>query len=110
MRVGQIILAKLKYKDGKGRLKKRPYLVVRVDGNEIDVLTVSSVEGKEHKLGFKSNYRLRNYNPPFIKDSFVKLDSIQKINLEEINYSIGGNGMVLNEYDVNEILRRLYNE
>ncbi len=107
MIIGQCILARLNYIDGKGTPKKRPYLVVGVSGNKIKVLTVSSTEGKEHKLAFKSNYRLKNFNPPFVKDSFVKLDSLQELDLDKIKYSIGNNGKVLNEYDLNEILNRL---
>ena len=48
-----------------------------------------------------------NFKPPFTKDSFVKLDSLQELELDNINYSIGDNGRVLNNYDINEILLRL---
>ncbi len=107
MKIGQCIWVRIKYIDGKGIPKKRPYLVVGVNGNKINVLTVSSVEGKEHKLGFKDNYRLINFKPPFIKDSFVKLDSCQELDLDKIDYRIGDNGKVLNITDMDEILYRL---
>ena len=107
MKIGQCIWVRIKYIDGIGIPKRRPYLIVGVNGNKIKVLTVSSTEGKEHKLGFKSNYRLINFKSPFTKDSFVKLDSLQELELDNINYSIGDNGRVLNNYDINEILLRL---
>lgn len=107
MIVGQCIWAKLKYRDGKGNPKNRPYLIVGVNGKKVKILTISSTYGKEDKLIYKSNYRLKNFKPPFIVDSFVKLDSCQEIDLENVKYKIGDNGKILNSTDLNEILRRL---
>ena len=76
MIVGQGLLGKIKFKDGTFPQYDRPYLVVYVDNSKIGLLNVSSVAGKEHKLAFRSNHLIQKYNPPFIKSSFVKLDSL----------------------------------
>ena len=49
------------------------------DSENIEVLNVSSIKGKERKLAFPTNERLRSYNPPFVMPSFVKLDSLTRV-------------------------------
>ena len=43
------------------------------------LLNISSVAGKERKVLFDSNYLIKQYNPPFLKPSFAKLDAIYKV-------------------------------
>lgn len=54
-------------------------LVVTARRDYIEVLNVSSIRGKERKLAFPTNERLRIYNPPFVMPSFVKLDSLTRV-------------------------------
>lgn len=73
---GQGILGRIAFVDGNVPEYDRTYLVVKVDTNYIEVINVSSTKGKERKLAFPKNERLRIFNPPFLKPSFVKLDSL----------------------------------
>ena len=77
--VGQGILGKIRFVDGEIPAYNRTYLVVTVESDYIEVLNVSSVKGKERKLAFPTNERLRTYNPPFVMPSFVKLDSLTRV-------------------------------
>lgn len=82
---GQGILAKIPYKDGPVPEYPRTYLVVEVSNEYIKVLNVSSIKGKERKLAFSTNERLQIYNPPFVKPSFVKLDSLTQVDKADWN-------------------------
>lgn len=79
--VGQGILGKIRFKDGAFPAYDRTYLIVTAETNYIEVLNVSSIKGKERKLAFPTNERLRLYNPPFVMPSFVKLDSLTSIDV-----------------------------
>lgn len=108
MIAGQGIFTKIKFKDGKFPKYSRPYLIVNVKSQDtIDVINVSSTEGKEHKLLFPDNYPLSTFKPPFKKHSFVKLDSLCTINLSEISYTLLHNGECLNESDLKIIQEKL---
>ena len=72
----QAILIKIPYADGVQPEYERPYLVIDVTPDYIKALNVSSFEGKELKLLKNRNEFINNYNPPFLKPSFVKLDSV----------------------------------
>lgn len=101
--MGQGVLGKIRFKDGEMPQYDRTYLIVNVADEYIEVLNVSSVRGKERKLAFSSNEQLRCYNPPFLKPSFVKLDSLTRIEQTEWgNLSILHNGAAL---DQNELAR-----
>lgn len=76
---GQGILGKIRFVDGEFPAYDRTYLVVTVKEDYIEVLNVSSIRGKERKLAFPTNERLRTYNPPFLMPSFVKLDSLTRV-------------------------------
>ena len=80
---GQGVLGKITFKDGKEPLYDRTYLVVDVTDNYIEVLNVSSTKGKEYKLLFPYNEELKVYKPPFLKPSFVKLDSLVRVSKED---------------------------
>ena len=66
---GQGILGKIRFVDGEFPAYDRTYLVVTVKEDYIEVLNVSSIRGKERKLAFPTNERLRTYNPPFLTKS-----------------------------------------
>lgn len=76
---GQGVLGRIRFVDGTMPGYDRTYLIVSVTEGYIEVLNVSSIRGKERKLAFATNERLRNYNPPFIMPSFVKLDSLTTV-------------------------------
>ena len=76
---GQGVLGRITFKDGEVPTYDRTYLIVSVGTDYIEVINVSSVRGKERKLAFKTNERLKTHWPPFKMDSFVKLDSLTRI-------------------------------
>lgn len=110
-KVGQAVLAKVRFKDGDMPKYSRPYLIVGVGDNYIDVINVSSSEGKESKLQKKSNKALFQYSPPFIKPSFVKLDSLVRINPKNEQLKLLCGGKTLNTKELSEILEliKLFN-
>ena len=76
---GQGILGRIPFANGSMPEYDRPYLVVSANDEYIEVLIISSIKGKERKLLFPSNERLKVYDPPFDKPSFVKLDSLTRV-------------------------------
>lgn len=103
----QGILAKIPFRDGEVPKYSRTYLVISANEQGITVLNVSSTEGKEHKVSFPSNYLLKQHNPPFLKSSFVKLDSavvVPKEKFGEFEISVLHGGDLLDEQDFSTIL------
>ena len=109
-KVGQGILGRIKLIDGYLPDKDRTYLIVEISDDVISILNVSSIQGKKRKVMFRDNYRLKEYNPPFVKPSFVKLDSLTKVTVEEIskNSHILHSGETLNNDDMDYILTYIY--
>lgn len=110
-KIGQGVLAKIEYKDGFGTPKNRSYLIVGIDyeGCKIKILNVSTVQGKETKLvRYKTNIKLIKYNPPFIRESFVKIDSSQNVDFGQAEkFRLLCDGKVLAKSELDEILLRL---
>ena len=81
---GQCIIGCVPFKDGTPSLYRRPYLVVHIDDErqEVHILNISSIAGKEHKLNFPSNIPLNHSMPPLTQASFVKVDSCQQISFQ----------------------------
>ena len=101
---GHGILGRIRFVDGTMPSYDRTYLVVAVANDYIEVLNVSSIRGKERKLAFPTNERLRNYNPPFVMPSFVKLDSLSRVSKSEWgNLQILNNGRTLDSNELNRI-------
>lgn len=101
--VGQGILGKIRFVDGELPAYDRTYLVITVEPDYIEVLNVSSIRSKERKLAFPTNERLRSYNPPFEKPSFVKLDSLTRVESADWrNLQVLNSGRTL---DGNELAR-----
>lgn len=108
MKIGQAVLGKFPYKDGKIPQYSRPYLVVGVTTQNIELLVVSSLAGKEHKLSYPSNHLINNFNPPFFKKSFVKLDSLFSIPLvQSSSLIVLQNGAMLDPNELSLILAKL---
>lgn len=100
---GHGILGRIRFIDGTLPEYDRTYLVVSAFDDYIEVLNVSSLRGKERKLAFATNERLKVFNPPFLKPSFVKLDSLTKVPKNEWdNLKILSNGRRL---DLSELAR-----
>lgn len=101
---GQGILGRVRFKDGQFPAYDRTYLVITVTTDYIEILNVSSIRGKERKLAFSTNKRLKNYNPPFRVPSFVKLDSLTRVYQSDWhNLQILHGGNVLNQAELNAI-------
>lgn len=47
------------------------------------MLNISTVAGKESKLLLVENKLINKHRPPFLKRSFVKLDSLTHISIQE---------------------------
>lgn len=88
---GQGVLGRIRFVDGTFPAYDRTYLVITARPDYIEVLNISSIKGKERKLAFPTNERLRIYNPPFVMPSFVKLDSLTRVESKD-----WGNLQVLN--------------
>jgi len=109
-KVGHVIKVKMPFLDGKQSQYSRPYLIIRVDENTVDVLNISSTSGKEHKLLYPTNIDILQYNPPLTVPSFVKLDSLQTVKISDLQKwgaGLYGNGKPLNQEDLHRILLRL---
>lgn len=101
---GHGVLGRIRFVDGTMPSYDRAYLVVAVSNDYIEVLNVSSIRGKERKLAFPINERLRNYNPPFVMPSFVKLDSLTRVSKSEWgDLQILNNGRALESNELNRI-------
>lgn len=93
---GQAIFGRVRYSDGSMPEYNRPYLIVSVEKDFVEVVSVSSTKGKEWKLMFANNCVIHDYNPPFNKPSFVKLNSVSKIPKSELKnffFWIGEEGL-----------------
>lgn len=105
---GQGILGKIRFIDGKLPNYNRTYLIVEVYCDYIEVLNVSSTQGKEHKLLFKANRKIINYYPPFAKPSFVKLDSLVQVPLKDCqNLIILAKGQTLDKNELQDIIENI---
>lgn len=109
--IGQAIWGKLRFPDGAFPEYERPYLIVGVDGDYLEILTVSSVAGKEWKLTLPTNKELSKYDPPFPRRTFVKLDSFQKVHISDLeSVRIAKGGQTLDATELSEIIRLITRE
>lgn len=106
--VGQGIYGKARFADGQYPQYDRTYLVVSTTPDKIGILNISSTAGKEHKLLFPKNKHIKNYNPPFLKDSFAKLDSLIYVDAADMcNFRVLHHGDCLEKNELNEIIALL---
>lgn len=105
LRVGQGVLLKLDFCDGGVANYKRPFLVIDKNDKYVYLLNVSSIQGKEHKLGMRSNKAIDRYKPPFLKSSFVKLDSMYIVpNNEYIRSCLLCEGRAIHPMELKDIV------
>ncbi|MDO4952802.1 MAG: hypothetical protein Q4E34_03125 [Synergistaceae bacterium] len=105
---GQGILGRITFKDGTRPEYDRPYLIVAVSADYLELLNISSVKGKEWKLSLPANAEIVNYNPPFLKPSFVKLDSLTRVYADKWhNLKLLADGAVLDRVELEKIRRLL---
>ena len=76
---GQGLLLKGFFANGSECSYARPFIVIENTDSVIKALNVSSLRGKEHKLGYSSNQNLTKFKPPFLYPSFAKLDELYEI-------------------------------
>ncbi len=106
--IGQAILGRIPYPDGEMPEYIRPYLIVGVQADCIFTLNVSSTRGKERKLAFPVNEALIKYNPPFNRSSFVKLDTLTRIDVADFyRFRLAHNGARLDSGELERIIRLL---
>ncbi|MCC8061562.1 MAG: hypothetical protein LIO81_12140 [Clostridiales bacterium] len=106
--VGQAFWGKIRFPDGKFPDYDRSYLVVGVSEEHIEILTVSSVAGKEWKLTIPTNMEIIKFDPPFPKRTFVKLDSLQKVRVSDLsNVRIGRGGRTLDPTEFSKIVNAI---
>ena len=108
--VGQGLFGRFKFTDGNMPQYDRAYLIIEVSPDKIGILNVSSVPGKEHKLLFPTNKLINKHFPPFLRKSFVKLDSLVHISNAEANGAmLLEQGRQLDQAEFNGILNALKN-
>lgn len=106
--VGQAFYARINFRDMEAPAYDRPYLVVGVDDGYIEILNVSSVVGKEWKLAMPTNLEIINYDPPFPKRTFVKLDSLQRVPISSLgNVSFFRKGAKLDANELAKIMKSI---
>ncbi|MDO4469829.1 MAG: hypothetical protein Q4C84_08300 [Bacillota bacterium] len=106
--IGQAFWGKIRFLDGEFPAYERPYLVVGIKGEYIEILTVSSVAGKEWKLTLPTNREISNYDPPFPRRTFVKLDSFQRVHISDLaDVRLLKGGMILDKTELSEILKMI---
>lgn len=108
--VGNGLLLKIDFADGGVCDSERTFLVINVDKENIHLLNISSVRGKERKLGFSSNKNIIRYKPPFMRPSFVKMDALYIIpNDEWADSKILCNSRCMHPLEVNDIIESYTN-
>lgn len=91
--------------------KKRYLLILNIDNttNTIQMLNVSSLKGKEHKLLYDSNFLIQNYFPLPLP-TFVKLDVLYIVhNFKFLSKYIAFNGIKLNNSEFSIIKSKYSN-
>ncbi len=90
--------------DGIKSNDSRRYMVITNNSNFIQMINISKVQGKEHKMLVTGNKRLKDFKP-FRIPSFAKADTLYTIEyFPELEEFISFGGQKLNEEDFNNIL------
>lgn len=110
MKSGQGILLEVDYADGGSHNKPRTFLITEVNDKNVYMLNISSIKGKEAKLGYKSNKKIDKFKPPFLKPSFVKLDALYIIEKNEsLNHFLLAQGRSINLIQLKDIKQNFIN-
>ncbi len=105
---GQGVLGRIQFKDGQMPEYDRTYLVILTGADYIELLNVSTIKGKERKLFFPFNERLKTYRPPFLYPSFVKLDFLIHVPLADCSgLKILHSGQTLSPAELTRIIQLL---
>lgn len=99
-------MLKVDFADGGVCETNRTFLVINVEKENIHLLNISSVRGKERKLGFLSNKNIKRYKPPFMRPSFAKMDAVYIIpNDEWIDTKVLCNNRCMNPLEIQDIIQ-----
>lgn len=104
---GHVLALRLPFANGNLCKTKRPFLVLKNENNNLELLNISSTKGKERKLLYSSNVKINNYYPPLDYPSFLKLDELYIIShFDDLKNSVykGRDPIITNEFN------RLYHE
>ncbi len=103
--VGHVLVLKLPFANGAPCFSKRPFLVIDKKDQTLDLLNISSTKGKERKLLFPSNLRIKKFYPPLDNPSFIKMDELYTIdNFDELHKSLYKNRPPIITEEVNRII------
>lgn len=98
--------------DGNSYSNKKRYMLVlncEDENNMIEMINVSSIKGKEHKLLYDSNIEIKNYKPLPVP-TFAKLDTLYTIdNFIDLQKFISFNGIKINNLEISNIKLQRYN-
>jgi len=106
---GQALFIKLPFADGGEPHYPRPFLIVEARKKSVELLNISSLKGKELKVMRSTKNRIiKDYNPPFFKPSFVKLDALYIVEKnKKLKTTHMANGTSLSEDELQVIKNRL---
>ena len=76
---GQCLWGRIRFKDGSMPEYDRPYLIIEATEEIIKVLNVSTIKGKERNLLYADTTVINNYDPPFFKPCYAKLNSLIEV-------------------------------
>lgn len=100
----------LPFPDGNGSQNARPYPIVKITESDLYILNVSSIGSRPKfvKSVRYENHSIRTYNPPFVRPSFVKMDSLICVSAEFAKkWRLLAGGKCLNDEDLSEILAEM---
>ena len=108
LREGQGVYGRITFVDGVFPEYDRTYLVVSVSDENVGVLNISSAIGKAASLLLPTNRYINNHYPPFLKKSFVKLDSYVRITIDEaLSLRVLANGETLDDRELDAIKKAI---
>jgi hypothetical protein len=103
---GHALLLQIPYfADGEPGQYSRPFLVIGANQDLVQLFNVSSISGKEARLVFFENKIIKNFDPPFQKPSFVKLNAVYQIErFSNLEKSIMCGGRTLDRKEMSDII------
>lgn len=90
--------------DGISENNDRRYMVITSNGNIVEMINISKVQGKEHKMVKTGNKRLKDFRP-FRFPSFAKADTLYTIEyFTELENFISFGGQKIKEKEFNDVM------
>jgi hypothetical protein len=106
---GHVLALQLPFANGAPCNAKRPFLVIDKNNGTLDLLNISSTRGKEKKLLYPSNEKIKNYFPPLDQPSFLKLDELYTIEyFNDLHKSIYKRRKPIIPSEFNRLLHKFY--